>query len=445
MKMTRRMGDIITPDIFKSDRPATVAALSAPGFSRRCQKPGSAPGWRTRLGRLLRGARVGAVLVLAGALGACQGTGGQRLTGLPSGGLPQQTFGQQGVAGTPVKVALLLPLSSKNARVRSVAKSLKEAAELALFDFSTPNVVLVPKDTRGTAAGATFAATQAIDEGAQLILGPLRAQATRAAGQVARARNVPVVSFSTTESVAGNGVYLLSFLPSLDVTRIVEFAASRGIRKFSALVPANGYGNVVAGDINKILQEGDGTLFSVERFKPRSSGIAKPVRRLAKLTAQFDALLIATGPPLLGKVASKFEQAVGTDGKRIQLLGTGVWNDPAILSEPALQGAWFAGPTPGTRQVFEQRYQSTYGRSPPQIASLSYDAVSLAAALARGPAGQQFSQSQMTDPNGFAGVDGLFRFRADGRIERGLAVLQVTPQGFSVIDPPPRRFADTGF
>ncbi|MHA1545533.1 MAG: penicillin-binding protein activator [Alphaproteobacteria bacterium] len=389
--------------------------------------------------------RFGAVLALAGLLSACQGGGGQRLTGLPSNGLAPQSQGQFGVVGEPVKVALLLPLSSKNARVRSVAKSLKEAAELALFDFSTPNIVLIPKDTRGTAAGATFAATQAIEEGAKLILGPLRAQAARAAGQVARKTNVPVVAFSTTESVAGNGIYLLSFLPSLDVARIVDFATQRGTRKFAALVPANGYGNVVAGDMTRIVQEGGGTLFTVERFALNAGAIAKPVQRLAKLKGRFDALLIATGAPLLGTIARRIERDLGGSGQRIQLLGTGVWNDPAILSEPALEGAWFAGPAPGTRKNFEDRYRSTYGRAAPQIASLGYDAVSLAAALARGPVGQQFSQSQITDPNGFAGVDGLFRFRRDGRIERGLAILEISGGTFRVLDPPPRSFPGTGF
>ena len=409
------------------------------------------PAWRARITTFVRAAgrlrmvRLGAVVALAGFLSACQGGGGQRITGLPSNNLAPQSQSQLGVVGEPVKVALLLPLSSKNARVRSVAKSLKEAAELALFDFSVPNIVLVPKDTRGTAAGATFAATEAIEEGAKLILGPLRAQAARAAGQVARSRNVPVVSFSTTESVAGNGVYLLSFLPSLDVARIVEYAAQRGTRKFAALVPANGYGNVVAGDMTRIVQEGGGTLFTVERFAPKASGLAKPIKRLSKLGGKFDALLIATGAPLLGDIARRIERDVSSDGRRIQLLGTGVWNDPAILGEPALEGAWFAGPTPGTRKNFEERYRSTYGRAAPQIASLGYDAVSLATALARGPVGQQFSQGQMTDPNGFAGVDGLFRFRPDGRIERGLAVLEVSAGSFRVIDPPPQRFPGTGF
>ena len=165
------------------------------------------------------------------------------------------------------------------------------------------------------------------------------------------------------------------------------------------------------------------------------------MRRIAQLANEIDAVVIAEGGPALRTIA----QGLGAE-TRLQLLGTGVWNDPAIAAEPALQGGWFPGPAPGTRQVFEERFQATYGRPPAAIASLAYDAVSLAAALARGaPPGGRFTADRIADPNGFAGVDGLFRFNPDGTIERGLAVLQVTPQGFQVIDPPPRSFVASNF
>ena len=48
-------------------------------------------------------------------------------------------------------------------------------------------------------------------------------------------------------------------------------------------------------------------------------------------------------------------------------------------------------------------------------------------------------------PNGFSGVDGIFRFRPDGSAERGLAILEVSPNGFAVVDPAPRSFPQAGF
>ena len=382
---------------------------------------------------LRRLAMLTVVLVSAGALVACQGGSGRRLDGLSIGGgqsLPDQST----PTGAAVKIALLLPLSSKNTRIRSVAKSLKEAAELALFDFSAPNVALVPKDTRGTGAGASFAAQEAISEGAQLIIGPLVAPAVSAAGAEARKSNIPVIAFSTTESVAGNGVYLLSFPPSLEIERIVSYAMGRGLKRFAALVPSTGYGNVVAGDMTRIVQEKKGTLYTVERFSGGAGGIAKPVDRVAKLAKRLDAVVIGEGSPNLQTIARQV-----STGRKLQLLGTGVWNDPAIASEPALQGAWFPAPGGGSRANFEGRYQSTYGRSPPQIASLAYDAVSLAVALSRTPSfdGRLFTEEQLTAADGFCGADGQFRLRPDGKVDRALAVMEVTQGGFQMIDPAP--------
>ena len=376
-----------------------------------------------------------ACLVLA----ACQGTnGGGGNSGLSLGTPSPQTLGRDfgNAAGDKVKIALLLPLSNNDPQVRSIAQSLKEAAELALFDFNNPAIELVQKDTRGTAAGARIAADEAINEGAELILGPLRAQAATAAGQVAQPRSIPVVSFSSTESIAGNGVYILSFPPSVEVERIVSYAIARGMKQFAALVPSHAYGNVVAGDLTRITQEKGATLFTVERFNAQSGSIDGPVSKVTQLASRIDALMIAEGDPALRQIAQRLGAAPG-----FQLIGTGLWNDRAIASEPFLQGAWFPGPEPRTRQVFEDRFRSTYGRPPAAIASLAYDAVSLAAALARAPYGHRFTPEQLTDPNGFAGVDGLFRFRPDGRIERSLAILQVTQQGFQVVDAPRQSFA----
>lgn len=412
--------------------------LAATSYGATLRKGSATHTGRRRRSVAARAASLGLALAAAAALSACQ-SGGTRLggggggSGFTLGGgqpLPQSSA----PSGEQVKIALLLPLSSRDTRIRSVAKSLKDAAELALFDFSSPNVSLVPKDTRGTAAGASFAAREAIEEGAQLVIGPLVAPAVSAAGQEARKSGIPVVAFSTTESVAGDGVYLLSFPPSLEIERIVDYAMARGVKRFAAMVPSSGYGNVVAGDMTRIVQDKKGTLFTVEKFSGGASGLSSSANRVAKVASEIDAVVIAEGAPNLQTIARQLGQS-----GRVQLLGTGVWNDPSIASEPALQGAWFPAPATGTRQVFESRYQATYGRAPESIASLAYDAVSLAVALSRSPGfdGSLYSAEQLTDSQGFCGADGQFRLRPDGRIERSLAIMEVGAGGFRMIDPAP--------
>ncbi len=396
--------------------------------------------------RLISGFQTGAVLALCILLTSCQGgdvsDGGSGVENFSFGTLQPQTLGPYfgNSTGEKIKIALLLPFSNTDPKVREIAKSLKDAAELALFDVNNTSIELIQKDTRGTAAGARFAAETAINEGAELILGPLIAQSVSSAGQVAKQSDVPVIAFSSTESVARNGIYLLSFLPSIEVRRIIDFSISRGLKRFAALVPARPYGNLIAGDITRITEERGGMLFTVERFSSKAGSLDRSVTKINQLSEEIDALMIADGYPILRLAA----QDLGYPGN-FQLIGTGLWHDPRITSEPGLYGAWFPGPEPGTRRAFERRFSSTYGRTPTRLASLGYDAVSLSATLARAPVGLRFTPEQLTNPKGFHGVDGQYRFHSDGRIERGLAVLQVSAGGFQVIDPSPKNFSGTNF
>lgn len=136
----------------------------------------------------------------------------------------------------------------------------------------------------------------------------------------------------------------------------------------------------------------------------------------------------------------------GVDPRKIQLLGTGLWDDPAVAKETSLMGGWYAVPPQDQRSNFITRYQQLYGSKPPRIASLAYDAVALSATLADGTPGKRYTRVAIADPNGFAGIDGIFRFRSDGMTERGLAVMEVSNGGqLSVISPAANTFQSQGF
>lgn len=346
-------------------------------------------------------------------------------------------------SGRAVKVGLLLPLTGPG-NSSAVARGLKQAAELALFDFDNPNVQLVTRDTKGTLEGARAAAQAAVEAGAELIIGPLFAQSVQGAASIARQAGVPVIAFSTDRSVAGNGVYLLSFLAGRDVPRIVDFAAMRGKRRFAALVPEGEYGKLVEDAYRQAVSARGGTVVAVERYPGDANGMLEPARKIAALAvgteAKIDALLIPankTSLPTLAQLMPYFE----IDTQRVQLLGTGQWDYPNVGREKALAGAWFPAPDPKAWKAFTQRYAQTFDQVPPRLASLAYDAVSLAIALSNNERGQRFTAQQITRPNGFAGIDGLFRLRADGTPERGLAVLEVQPFGARVLDQAPNTFA----
>jgi len=341
------------------------------------------------------------------------------------------------------RIAMLLPLTASG-KAGEIARSLKEAGELALFDTKDPGFVLVSKDTKGTSAGAQAAVNQALSEGAELIIGPLFAGSVRAAAPVAQARSVPLVAFSTDRNVAGNGVYLLSFLPTQDVERIVDYAVKRRITRFAAMIPRSAYGNVVAQAFKKAVAARRGRLVSLERYTRTEQGVEAPAKKLiaatqtGKLKAQ--AIFIPEGGKILRAIGTALVKN-GLDKKKVRLLGTGLWDEPNIGTAAALTGGWFAAPTPSSKQNFVNRYRGAYGRQPPRIASLAYDAISLSVALSRNtPQGQRFLPDRITNKDGFAGVDGLFRLTPEGLNQRGLAILEVTPTQAKVIDQAPTVF-----
>jgi len=344
-------------------------------------------------------------------------------------------------AGTPVRVGLLLPFSNGSAATRALAQSMLKAAELALYDSHNQNIILLTADEGGSPDTAANGARSLLSQGAEIVIGPIFAQSVTAVAPIARDRGVPVIAFSTDRTVAGDGVFLLSFQPAAEVRRVVDFAAAQGRTKFAALVPQNTYGDRIAEAFRGEVTARGGQVTDIERFVPSPDGLSAPAK--AALATGPDALLVAEGGTALRTDAPQLV-AAGVDGNRIKLLGTGLWDDPANTHESALAGGWFAAPSPESDAAFESKYKAIFQASPPQLATLSYDAVALVALLSGGTAYHRFTPAALADPNGFAGVNGIFRFAPDGTTERGLAVLGVAPDGFQTVSPAPTTFQANG-
>jgi ABC-type branched-subunit amino acid transport system substrate-binding protein len=309
-----------------------------------------------------------------------------------------------------------------------------------MAETGASEITLIVKDDSSTPDGARAATQAALSEGAELIIGPLYAPAVREAGRIAKAANRPVIGLSTDASTGSRGVYLLSFLIENYVERVVEQAMARGKKNFAALAPENDYGNVAINALVDLAGK-RGLRVDIERYAPGNPAAA--VQKLGAKAAQADALFIAEQAENMAQLAGLLG-AAGLDGKRVQILGTGLWNDARVLSLPALQGAWFAAPDGAGFNAFAGRYRAKFSAEPARIATLSYDAVSLAAALARTQGAARFSENVLTNSSGFNGVDGVFRFTPEGLNERGLAVMEIRNGAASVVAPAPRSFGPSG-
>lgn len=380
---------------------------------------------------------LGLSLAACGSMSGMLGRGGSGELAPP--GPAAQTAPDQSeqIGSGPAKVALVLPLTQASGP-SVVGTSLRNAAELAYSEAGGNDLTLLIKDDHSTPDGARAAAQAAMSQGAELVIGPLFASSVREVGVVAHGSGKPVIAFSTDTSTAGQGLFLLSFLIENYVDRIVDFAASKGKKSIAALIPENDYGHVAEAEFQQAAARDNIRVMTIEHYQPRN--LPEATKKIAALGDQIDALFIPDQADAMPAVSQALTEA-GINTKQVQILGTGLWNDARVLKLPGLQGAWFAAPENGGFNAFAARYRAKYGSDPTRIATLAYDAVSLAAALAHTQGSQRYSQNVLTNRSGFNGADGVFRFRADGTNERGLSVLQINDGTAVPISPAPHSFA----
>jgi ABC-type branched-subunit amino acid transport system substrate-binding protein len=365
----------------------------------------------------------------------------------PPGSLATSATAERGTEaapkGTPVKVALLASLSAQG-QPGVIGKALKQAGELALFDRDSPNLQLLIKDDKGTPEGAAAAASDAIKDGASLIVGPLFAKSVAAVAPIARQAKVPVVAFSNDRQVAGRGVYLLSFQPGPEIARVVDYAARQGKRRFAALIPDDAFGKLAAATFRDAVERAGGTIVALETYPASANGMLEPMRKVGMVLraaqdsegGQVDALFLPGGQENLERIARLMPQA-DIDSTRVKVLGSGGMDYANAGHNPGLVGAWYPGPDPRGWEDFAQKFAKTYAAAPPRIASLAYDAVSLAITLSvTANEAERYAAGVLTRPSGFTGVDGSYRLSTDGTAERGLAILEVQKIGAGIIDPP---------
>jgi len=356
------------------------------------------------------------------------------------------------MAGRDTKrLALLLPFSTSSSRLAQEAQSMYRAAEMAVFERSDADILLIALDTKGTEDGARSATRAALKEGADVILGPILAGNVQAAAKEAGRTQTPLIAFSTDQTVAGNGTYLLSFPPEAEVERIVDYVSGTGATRFAYLGPDSAYGRRVHSAFETRVTGNAGEITATESYQGNDISVMQvPAQNIAKFYAEgealskenegatpmsFEAIILPEGGTALRSLAPLLPY-YEVDPSKVQFMGTSRWADPDTVREPALNRGMFAGPDKETQKVFLDAYDRTYGETATTLASLAYDAVMMGAYVADGDPRQRYARAE--NPQGFYGVDGLVSFDSDGKPDRGLAVYQIQNGRFVVIDPAPR-------
>jgi ABC-type branched-subunit amino acid transport system substrate-binding protein len=351
---------------------------------------------------------------------------------------------------SPVKVAILLPLTGEHA---DLGDTMLKASQLALFDIAQENFELMPYDTGATAEGGRIAAEKAANDGAQLVLGPVFSQAVRGASEVLSRRNINIIAFSTDWSITGPTTYTIGMLPFDQLERIMDYSTQNNLRRIALIAPTGTYGNAIASAFETLAKQKGIQSADILKFDPQSKTLNSEIKRFARFEERaaqpgspppFDAVLIAAGGSTATTIANMLSQ-YDLPPNTVKRLGIGLFDDTSIAYQASLRESWFAAPSPSTHSKFENRYSGVYGSLPRhRISSLAYDATALASVLAArginttGKPG--FNRAEIMNPNGFSGVDGIFRFLENGTAERGLSVLTFKNNTIQEISPAPKTF-----
>ena len=347
----------------------------------------------------------------------------------------------QGVSSTDVemqtlRVGVLLPLSGKMA---GVGQDVLRGMQLALTQLPAwrgVTVELLPQDTE---KGTEAALDAAVLAGAKVVVGPVFSRNVEAVAKRAQAAGVPLLALSSDKAVAGGGVHVVPPLPTQQARLVARWAIANGKTKLAGLVPSTPYGYEVFNAFKDEVAAAGGIVTGAAFFNPQAVDLGAGVRQLVGKsvsgTAPFQALFMPMPAPTVPLATSQLAY-YDVDRAGVQLLGTALWQDNALLAPSAsgVRGGVFAAPM--VAAGFNQAFSQAYGAKPLGMAVQGYDLmrVLMEVAALRQWSGREVS-TLLTRPEGFYGTGGFLVFRPEGVTGRGLSLVRIENGQFHVIQP----------
>ncbi|WP_438996556.1 penicillin-binding protein activator [Candidatus Puniceispirillum sp.] len=344
-----------------------------------------------------------------------------------------------------LRVALMAPLSGTH---KQFGEELRKGAELALFTIANPKVEMLIYDTAGDgkndskvidSKAIALAAAQAIQNGADIIIGPLFTESVEQVKRIADFNAVPMIVFSNNVDVAGPQRWVMGYLPEQQLDSLLGFAVADGRETFAILAESTAFGKRLAAHAKSRLQEFG---FKTEEIAILSRDdladeamLKRKIRTFARYQepkddedilvtkAPYDAVVFAGGPSFALRTAPVLAYYdVGPDNSLY--LGTALWNQNQLLSEPSLQGSIFAKRPSVADPVFEDNWGQIWPHDGTgQLARLGFDAMALVSSLTEIDRAEW--TAKITDDSGFNGYSGAFRLQENGSNVRAYEIRRI--------------------
>ena len=333
-----------------------------------------------------------------------------------------------------IKIALLLPIGSKDNNLSKLGKSLRDAAFLAKEDLANNLLEIRTYDTYGNTRKGILAYNVALEEKNEIIIGPYLSTVTKEISNQIPFNSVNILSLSDDPTIVGRKIFILGDTVVNRANNLIQYAINNKKYRFALIGPVKDDNNKILSLIsNKILMN-IGTITFSSYYSNDVSAISDLAQDIKNRIIQTNTdVIIFTGEPdkrMSHLAAELADITVNKKDKGIQIMGLTHWeNSASILSEPALQKAWFTMPDQRFRSFYENKFIKKFGYIPHPKSNLAYDAVA-----SLGVIHKNFNNNKndyfdkfngLFNRNGFIGIDGIFRFNNDRIAEKELSIIQL--------------------
>ncbi|MED5241010.1 MAG: ABC transporter substrate-binding protein [SAR324 cluster bacterium] len=372
----------------------------------------------------------------------------------------------------PRRIGVILPLSSTNTKVASLAHEALNGLRMALraseITIKKPldTWELVIRDSHLNQEKTKSAMRELVEkEGVIAVIGPLARKTSEAAAKEAERLHIPLISLSLTADIPEFGDYVFRNNQSWkkEVQELLDYAVSElqacrflilyaktregrqkmrhfwdaALHKGCKVVATEGFKN---DGQKSLVNEFDTFTGKLQRISAKDKGILKELKEKEVPIHNFDAVFVAIGSGGVSNLSLIFPYSAVYKMEKTTFLGDNGWNDAALPYAHGLRGVkklvfvdtfFPQDNTHAMQQLLRlherilYRHQNYLGPTP--YTAYAYDTLMILMHLLNDEKNQSHwdLRNALINMDNFSGVTGNLSFDEKGEVQRGIKLLTV--------------------